>query len=142
LIRGKIVGVERNTVKGHVYGEVVIAGTETPHAGAQLKIPFKNENIIAIRVDRDGQETIVATVPDLICVIDSASGEAIGTPEYRYGLHVFVLGIQASDKWTATDRGIQIGGPKAFGLENNYKPLGVFKKPISVIDEYAKHDGK
>ncbi|KAI0031377.1 hypothetical protein K488DRAFT_86866 [Vararia minispora EC-137] len=139
LFRGKIVGVERKTVKGHVYGEVTIAASDDhpSFASHKLKIPFKNENILATLVSPSGTESIIATVPDLICVIDSASGEAIGTPEYRYGLHVFVLGITGSDKWTSTERGVQIGGPRAFGMDVDHKPLGVFKKPVSVIDEYA-----
>ncbi|KZV63899.1 DUF917-domain-containing protein [Peniophora sp. CONT] len=138
LFKGKIIAVERKTVKGHVYGEAVIVAPEhTEDAGAQLTIPFKNENLIATRKDASGASTVVASVPDLICVIDAASGEAIGTPEYRYGLHVLVLGITASDKWTSTQRGLDIGGPRAFGLDVDYKPLGVFKKPRSVIDEYA-----
>lgn len=79
----------------------------------------------------------MASVPDLICVIDSQNGEAIGTPEYRYGLLVFVLGIVASDRWTSTPRGIEIGGPKGFGMDDvTYVPLGKFHKPRSVIDEY------
>jgi len=45
---------------------------------------------------------ILASVPDLICVIDAQNGEAIGTPEYRYGLLVIVLGIVASEEWTST----------------------------------------
>ena len=60
---------------------------------------------------------ILASVPDLICVIDAQNGEAIGTPEYRYGLLVIVLGIVASEKWTSTPRGLEIGGPKDLGLK-------------------------
>ncbi|KAI0312127.1 hypothetical protein OF83DRAFT_1270491 [Amylostereum chailletii] len=143
LFRGKIVGVERTTAKGHVSGEVVVRAAErSPFVGAQLRIPFKNENILAARVDDGGgggadSETVLASVPDLICVCDAASGEAIGTPEYRYGLLVFVLGIQASDRWTGSERGIAVGGPRAFGMEVEYRPLGLFRTPRSVIDEYG-----
>lgn len=128
LFRGKIVGVERSLKMGHVYGEVIIEGD----SGTKMKIPFKNENIVAMI-----EEEIVCSVPDLICVIDAQNGEAIGTPEYRYGLLVVVLGIVASEKWTSTARGLEIGGPKGFGMDIEYKPLGVFKKPRSVIDEYG-----
>lgn len=77
-------------------------------------------------------------MPDLICVIDAQNGEAIGTPEYRYGLLVLVLGITASEKWTSTPRGLEIGGPKGFGMDEvEYKALGTFVRPVSVIDEYA-----
>ncbi|KAF7302131.1 DUF917-domain-containing protein [Mycena indigotica] len=143
LFKGKIVSVERKTIKGHVYGEVIISAADVSGSGegaqfsGTLKIPFKNENLAAIAVDGDGSETVAASVPDLICVCDAGNGEAIGTPEYRYGLMVAVVGIQASERWTSTERGIEIGGPKAFGLDIDYKPLGVFQKPRSVIDEYV-----
>jgi DUF917 family protein len=81
---------------------------------------------------------IVAIVPDLVCVIDAQNGEALGTQEYRYGLPVVVIGMTASDKWTSTPRGIEIGGPKGFGFDNlEYKALGKFHMPRSVIDEYG-----
>jgi hypothetical protein len=48
-----------------------------------------------------------------------------------------VLGITASEKWTSTARGLEIGGPKGFGFDKlEYKPLGRFCKPRSVIDEF------
>ncbi|KAJ8119042.1 hypothetical protein OPT61_g108 [Boeremia exigua] len=143
LFKGKIVGVERKLWNGHVYGEVIIEGTDLQFSG-KIKIPFKNENIAAIRM-HDGQESktgeernedVLAIVPDLISVIDTQNGEAIGTPEYRYGLLVMVIGITASERWTSP-KGIEIGGPNAFGLNHlEYKPLGRFVKPVSVIDEF------
>lgn len=143
LFKGKIIGVERKLWMGHVYGEVIIEGTGAQFSG-KVKIPFKNENIAAIRM-HDGQEIktgeernedVLAIVPDLISVIDAQNGEAIGTPEYRYGLLVLVIGITASERWTSP-KGIEIGGPNAFGLNHlEYKPLGKFVKPISVIDEF------
>ncbi|KAH7305500.1 hypothetical protein B0I35DRAFT_400173 [Stachybotrys elegans] len=142
LFKGKIVGVERTLRMGHAYGEVIIEssadGDEAPGtAKERLIIPFKNENIYAKKVGVDGKEEIIAIVPDLVCVIDSQNGEALGTQEYRYGLPVVVLGITASEKWTSTERGIEIGGPKGFGFDDlEYKPLGKFSKPRSVIDEF------
>ncbi|KAI0100329.1 hydantoinase [Nemania sp. FL0031] len=158
--KGKIVGVERTLRMGHVYGECIIEGADiidddsnsnsnrdSPSTSAfhgLLKIPFKNENIAAIKISRttvDGKTSeedgeVLGLVPDLITVIDAQNGEAIGTPEYRYGLLVIVLGIAASDRWTSK-RGIEIGGPKSFGMDHlTYKPLGKFVKPTSVIDEF------
>lgn len=148
LFKGKIVGVERTLRMGHIYGEVVIEGTDIRDSNSdnqaefsgKITIPFKNENIAALNMKDDGSENILAIVPDLITVIDAQNGEAIGTPEYRYGLLVIVLGITASERWTSTARGIEIGGPKAFGLNHmEYKPLGKFVKPKSVIDEYSNN---
>ncbi|KAF3808580.1 hypothetical protein GCG54_00006446 [Colletotrichum gloeosporioides] len=139
LFRGKIVGVERVTRMGHAYGEVIIEGASADGKGVEkLVIPFKNENILAKKVDAQGGEEILTIVPDLVCVIDAQNGEALGTQEYRYGLLVVVLGITASEKWTSTARGIEIGGPKGFGMDDlEYVPLGKFKKPRSVIEEYG-----
>lgn len=143
LFKGKIVGVERKLYMGHVYGEVIVEGTDANYTG-RIKIPFKNENIAAIRLPdgsdnetgKEKNEDVLAIVPDLVSVIDAQNGEAIGTPEYRYGLLVQVLGFVASERWTGP-KGIEIGGPKAFGLDHlEYRPLGKFVKPTSVIDEY------
>lgn len=145
IFKGKIIGVDRTLRMGHIYGEVIIEGTSISDAdnaegsefSGKIKIPFKNENIAALRIKDDGSEDVLAIVPDLISVIDAQNGEAIGTPEYRYGLLVLVLGITASNRWTSP-RGIEIGGPKGFGLDLEYKPIGRFVKPVSVIDEYSK----
>lgn len=143
LFKGKIVGVERRLYMGHAYGEVVIESITAEYQG-KIKIPFKNENIAALRVPDSGEsptgeeknEDVLAIVPDLITVVDAQNGEAIGTQEYRYGLLVSVIGVTASERWTSP-RGVEIGGPKAFGLNHlEYKPLGKFVKPVSVIDEY------
>jgi DUF917 family protein len=54
LFRGKIVGVERTLRMGHVYGEVIIKGD----GEEKLKIPFKNENILAITQNTSGIEAV------------------------------------------------------------------------------------
>ena len=162
LWKGKVVGVERRLRKGHVYGECIIegmdvSGGDSTAQGAdarefrgRIKIPFKNENIAAIRIpensgteeagdpdEKERQEDVLAIVPDLVAVIDAQNGEAIGTPEYRYGQLVAVVGITASDRWTGTERGIALGGPEAFGFGHlKYEPLGTFVKPRSVIEEF------
>jgi DUF917 family protein len=63
LFKGKIVAVERTLRMGHVYGEVIIEGMSLKGEGesefnGRLKIPFKNENIVAIREEDDGSETV------------------------------------------------------------------------------------
>jgi DUF917 family protein len=63
LFKGKIGGVERTLRMGHVYGEVIIEamdvnGAEDTLAKGRYKIPFKNENIVAIREEEDGSETV------------------------------------------------------------------------------------
>ena len=151
LFRGKITAVERRLYKGHSYGEITVtttaedldeqssAGKITATAqGGSLMIPFKNENILAEHTNRQGEKKIIATVPDLIAVLDAGTGYALGVPEYKYGLQVVVIGITCSPRWTDTELGLEIGSPCAFGFEDvPYQPLGKFVEPRSVISEYA-----
>jgi DUF917 family protein len=48
---------------GHVYGEVIIEGLkEMDGRKERFKIPFKNENILAVREEVDGTETVCALI--------------------------------------------------------------------------------
>jgi DUF917 family protein len=151
LFRGKIVAVERRLFKGHSYGELVIQQVQSSEqedtsnipitsavaTGGVLRIPFKNENIYAKHIADDGIEKYIATVPDLISVLDTQSGRALGVPEFRYGVMVTVLGITCSPRWVQTKKGLDIGGPGAFGYDIEYTPLGKYVEPKSVVMEYA-----
>lgn len=155
LFRGKIVAVERRLFKGHSYGSIHIAGLDEGEeeeeektttsscrmpavaTGGTLKIPFKNESILAEHTAPDGTSNIIASVPDLIAVLDRGSGKAIGVPEFKYGYQVVVLGLTCSPRWVETKQGLTIGGPKAFGYDVEYKSLGTYVEPKSVVLEYA-----
>ncbi|WWC91500.1 uncharacterized protein L201_006446 [Kwoniella dendrophila CBS 6074] len=144
LFAGKIVEINRRVYKGHSIGEVVIAASQ-PDEGVEdqsvtytgtLKIPFKNENLYAVH-EVDGKSEIIATVPDLITVLDAGNGEALGTPDYKYGLHVIVFGVTAAPQWTDSERGLKMGDLRSFGIDDiPYKPIGKYIKPKSVIEEY------
>ncbi|KAI8301310.1 hypothetical protein K4K59_001052 [Colletotrichum sp. SAR11_240] len=152
LFRGKIMRVERRLFKGHSYGEVHIAAFESGDEdeaasvkdraaavaqGGMLKVPFKNENILAEHTSEDGKTSILAAVPDLISILDNESGRALGVPEFKYGYRVTVIGITCSPRWTETQAGLDIGGPRAFGYDLDYKPLGKYVEPRSVIQDYT-----
>jgi DUF917 family protein len=115
LFRGKIVDVERRTVKGFARGKLKLVGFGDPND--TLEIAFQNENLIAWRNDE-----IVATVPDLICIIGLEDGEPIGTELLRYGLRVAVLGMPAP-KELKTARALNVVGPKAFGYDVPFLPM-------------------
>ena len=150
LFRGKITQVERRLSKGHSYGSITIVGEEDDEEGSTacrmpavkvggtLRIPFKNENIYAEHTSESGVKEHIAVVPDLIAVLDTGSGCALGVPEFKYGYRVTVVGIACSPHWSNTKEGIAIGGPRAFGYDLDYKPLGEYVKPRSVIEEYGK----
>jgi DUF917 family protein len=116
IFRGKIVDVQRRIERGWTLGEAVLEGLGVD-SGARMVVQFQNENLVTIR---DGE--IVASVPDLITIIDAESGEAITTEHLRYGFRVVVVGIPCDAKWR-TPAGIDLAGPRHFGYDIEYQPI-------------------
>lgn len=116
LFDGKISDILRRTVSGFARGQVVVAGLEHD-SGHEMRIDFQNENLVAIR---DG--TVVASVPDLICVVDQDSLEPITTEGLRYGRRITVIGLPCFPAWR-TDAGLKLVGPRYFGYDVDYIPI-------------------
>ncbi|KAJ5537382.1 hypothetical protein N7513_010568 [Penicillium frequentans] len=137
LGQGKIIGVERVLKTGHTYGVLNVDGTLSDGTKAAIKIPFKNENAFVEAVS-NGQSKILASVPDLIAVIDAETGAGLGTPEYKYGLKVVIIAMAASPRWTDTKRGMELGGPGSMGFDEvEYNPIGKYSMPRSVIEVFG-----
>src|SRR5438067_3028516 len=116
LFTGKIVDVIRRTERGFARGEATFQGLDGDE-GHQLVIQFQNENLIALR---DG--AVVASVPDLITVLDAETGEPITTETLRYGFRVVVVGMPSAPAWRS-DAGLALVGPRVFGYDVAYAPV-------------------
>ncbi|MFQ5966477.1 MAG: DUF917 domain-containing protein [Acidimicrobiia bacterium] len=116
LFEGKIVDVERRTEAGFARGSARLEGSAAD-TGHTLRIDFQNENLVAERDD-----AVLATVPDLITVLDSETGEPITTEELRYGFRVVVIGVPCDPRWR-TDGGLSLVGPAYFGYDIEYIPV-------------------
>lgn len=81
----------------------------------------------------------MAVCPDLITFLDKANGAPLGISDYKYGLRVIVIALRAPPVWT-TERGLEMGGPKAFGLDCEYKSVseGEFEEPKSVWEMFSE----
>jgi DUF917 family protein len=112
LATGKVVDVHRTTTGGFAKGTATITGQDTT-----LRLSFQNEFLLA---ERDGD--VVATTPDLICVLETDTGEPITTEAMRYGNRVTVLGIPSDPRWT-TPAGLELVGPRYFDYNTDYRPL-------------------
>lgn len=101
-------------------------------------VPFQNEYLYAAHCDATGSkesQEVVCTVPHLISIL-GPDGEAIGSQDLRYGLHVNVIALSAHPVWM-TERAIKVGGPAGFGLEMPVVGPGEeFTKAKSVIEEF------
>ena len=60
--------------------------------------------------------------PDLICVLDTVSGDAIGTETLRYGQRISVIALPAPALFL-TPKGLATVGPRAFGYDFDYRGL-------------------
>ncbi|MEZ5666811.1 MAG: DUF917 domain-containing protein [Alphaproteobacteria bacterium] len=115
LFRGKLADVNRRTQHGFAIGEAHIQGLDD-WAGTMV-IRFQNENLLATV---DGR--VRAIVPDLICVLDSETGEAITTERLRYGQRVTVMGVSVPPIMR-TPEALAVFGPRAFGIDLPFTPI-------------------
>lgn len=116
LFRGKIVDVARRTTEGFLRGKATVEGLDDDR-GSRLVLDFQNEWIIAWR---DGAP--IAMSPDLICVLDSVAGEAVGTETVRYGQRVTIVALPPPDVFL-TPKGLEHVGPGAFGYDVPFKSV-------------------
>ena len=117
LVTGKVSDVERHTTSGFVRGSVVIEGLGDD-AGRLIRLELQNENLVALERGR-----LLASVPDLISVLDSETADAIATERIRYGQRVVVIAFACDPVWR-TERGIAITGPRAFGYDVRLRARG------------------
>jgi DUF917 family protein len=116
LITGKLTDVDRRLTGGFVRGSVIVEGLGAEQ-GRLVRVEIQNENLVALE---DGQ--VRASVPDIITVLDTQTGEAIHTETLRYGQRVSVIAFACDPIWR-TPRGLELAGPRAFGYDFDYVAL-------------------
>jgi len=116
LFSGKVVDVARRATEGFLRGRCIIEGLDEDR-GARLGVAFQNEWVVAWK---DGEA--VAMSPDLICVLDTVSGNAFGTETIRYGMRVTVIALPAPPVFL-TPKGLDHVGPRAFGYDLDFKSV-------------------
>ena len=69
---------------------------------------------------RDGAP--LAMTPDLICVLNSDTGEAVGSETIRYGQRVTVIALPPPDIFLSP-KGLEHVGPRAFGYDLDFRSV-------------------
>jgi DUF917 family protein len=128
LFEGKVMDVERRTREGFAVGHAVLQGLGADE-GSTLEVRFQNENLVAIR---DGKP--IASVPDLICLLDSERATAITTERLRYGQRITAIGIPTPELMRSKEA-LKVWGPTAFG----YDDLAFHPLEQRFADYYRKH---
>ncbi|MET0133682.1 MAG: DUF917 domain-containing protein [Kibdelosporangium sp.] len=85
--------------------------------GRCLRVEAGHEYIAILE---DGE--VRATTPDIITLFDVYSGNTVSTDNLRYGQRVVVLAMPCPDLWRQP-AGLELVGPRAFGLDLDYHPL-------------------
>jgi uncharacterized protein len=116
LITGKVLDVERRTTSGFARGSVVVEGLGAD-AGRLIRLEVQNENLLALDRGR-----VLASVPDLISVVDSETADAIVTERIAYGQRVTVIAFPCNPVWR-TGEGLMVAGPRSFGYDFDYQPV-------------------
>ena len=119
--------MSRGTEGGFNRGRLSIDGSGK-FSELTLGIEFQNENYVAFFIKSDGTRDILATVPDLISLVDEDTGEPVATEEVRYGLRVAVIAMPCFPRWT-TPQGLAVSGPVAFGYHDvAYCPIASYNE--------------
>jgi DUF917 family protein len=116
LFQGKVVGVDRRLEGGWQRGVVTLQGLDA-FADSTARLDLQNEFLYASVDDQ-----VIAMTPDLICCLDSQSGEPITSEAMRYGLRVTLMGLPSHTAWR-TPAGLELAGPRHFGFDSNYISL-------------------
>jgi uncharacterized protein len=113
LFRGKVVDIARRTTEGFLRGTAKLEGLDD-WRDSRFELAFQNEWAVGWQ---DGVARVMT--PDLICVLDTVSGEAIGTETLRYGQRATVIALRAPSVFLSP-RGLEYVGPRAFGYDLDF----------------------
>ncbi len=116
IFRGKVSDVNRRATEGFLRGTATLEGLERDR-GSSFSLAFQNEFAVGWL---DGAPRVMT--PELICVMDTVSGEAIGTETLRYGQRATVIALPAPPILT-TPKGLEHVGPRAFGYDLEFRSV-------------------
>lgn len=115
LFTGKVTDKATRIVGGYDVGEAKLEAFEGAQETLDLKI--KNEFLLALK---DGQ--VVASVPDLITILDFETAEPINAERLRFGQRVCVYAV-GCPQFYRTPQALKVVCPRAFGFDLDYAPL-------------------
>ncbi|QQE80473.1 DUF917 domain-containing protein [Alicyclobacillus sp. SO9] len=116
VFAGKVIDVSRRTTDGFAVGRAQLQGLDE-YSGQTMVIDFQNENLIAVV---DGH--VVASVPDLITLMDPETGIAVTNERVRYGQRMVVIGIPTPEIMRSKAM-LNVWGPQQFNLDIPFIPL-------------------
>jgi len=116
LFEGEVTEKEWEDRDGYMFGTTHIKGSGE-FDGKKMDVWFENENLVSWM---DGEPFVCS--PDLIVVVDRATGEGFTNTDLDAGHQVAVLGIKGLEVYRS-ERGLAAAGPRYFGFDIDYVPI-------------------
>ncbi|MEP0201612.1 MAG: DUF917 domain-containing protein [Halioglobus sp.] len=115
LYTGKVVDSTTKIIGGYDIGQATIA----PFTGDSepLVINIKNEYLVASR-----GEQVLASVPDLITIVDYETSTPINAERLRFGQRISVFGV-GCPQFYRSQQALEFVAPKCFGFPMEYQPV-------------------
>ncbi|MFD1716022.1 DUF917 domain-containing protein [Amnibacterium flavum] len=118
VFEGKVIDLQRRTEGGFTFVRTLLEGTG-PSLGRTAEIESQNEHLLIRTAD-----ATLATTPDLIIIVDAASGLAVTTEALRYGVRTRVIAAPCDPRYR-TEGALAVVGPRAFGYDEDF---------VSIVD--------
>jgi DUF917 family protein len=120
LFAGTISNVELKSEGGFDFGITHIEGTGS-FAGKSTTLGFKNENMLM----RDASGKVIATVPDVITLVDTEALHPLTNADTKQGHNVAIFGATATQNWFRSPKGVSNWKPllTRFGYAGDYVPV-------------------
>lgn len=115
IYTGKVIDKATRIVGGYDIGEAKIETFDG--VGEPLFVNIKNEYLLARHGDR-----VLATVPDLITIVDFETGAPINAERLRYGQRVCVYATGCPEFYRS-EAALRVVSPRCFGFDLDYVPL-------------------
>lgn len=115
LYTGKVVDSSTKIIGGYDIGQATIESFGG--AAEPLLINIKNEYLVATQGER-----VLATVPDLITIVDYETSTPINAERLRFGQRVTVFGV-GCPKFYRQAEALAYVAPACFGFEHEYQPI-------------------
>jgi DUF917 family protein len=116
LFEGEVTEKEWEDRDGYMFGRTHIKGSGT-FEGKKMEVWFENENLVSWL---DGEPFVCS--PDLVVVVDRATGEGFTNTDLDAGRQVSVIGIKGLEVYR-TEEGLAAAGPRYFGFDIDYRPI-------------------
>ncbi len=115
LYTGKVVDYASRIVGGYDVGQATVQSfrRDVPN----LQVSIKNEYLVATVDDQ-----VLASVPDLIVMLDYETSTPINAERLRYGQRVSVFAVGCPDYYRTT-RALNVVAPRCFGFDFDFVPV-------------------